>query len=429
MFARLLWESFRRQKRRKALAGVAILMGVTVVTSMLALATSIGDHIHKELESYGANIVVTPVADSLEVNVGGISVKPATGGTTLHEADLSKLKTIFWANNLLGVSPELPVELHQADGDSFRGLGTWFTPRDGKTAAVGMHPWWKLQGAWPAKANEVVLGAALATKRGWKVGDTVRVDSPVQSDDASLMVQKISQESLVVVGIVTSGDEIESEALMPLSTAQRFANAPGAVGRVLVSAKTRPEDAFARANPETLSPKKRELWYCRPYANSIAYQIAEAIPGARAEQIRRVEQSQGQVLNRISGLMWLIGAGALVAAGFAVSAAMAASVMERKAEIGLMRSLGASRGRIAALFYAESGLLAVIGGGIGFVLGSLLASVLTQRIFDGAGGVAMNAALLPVVVSVAVAVAIAGSMPSIRSALRMDPSATLRADA
>ena len=63
MFARLLWESFRRQKRRKALAGVAILMGVTVVTAMLALALSIGDRIHRELESYGANIVVTPTAE------------------------------------------------------------------------------------------------------------------------------------------------------------------------------------------------------------------------------------------------------------------------------------------------------------------------------------------------------------------------------
>ena len=67
-------------------------------------------------------------------------------------------------------------------------------------------------------------------------------------------------------------------------------------------------------DPEKLSPKQHDLWYCRPYANSIAYQIMEAIPGSRAEQVRRVEQSEGTVLSRISGLMWLVSGAALLAA-------------------------------------------------------------------------------------------------------------------
>ena len=87
-----------------------------------------------------------------------------------------------------------------------------------------------------------------------------------------------------------------------------------------------------------MSAKLRDVWYCRPYANSIAYQIREAIPGADATQVRRVEQSEGTVLERISGLMWLISGAALLAAGFAVSAAMATAVLERRGEIGLMRS-------------------------------------------------------------------------------------------
>src|SRR6202162_2500977 len=109
MFFRLLLESFRRQRRRKLLAGVAILLGTTAVTAMLALATTIGDRIHKELAVYGANIVVYPKADLLDVKVGGVDVKPASGGAYLKESDLEKLKTIFWANNITGVSPELRV--------------------------------------------------------------------------------------------------------------------------------------------------------------------------------------------------------------------------------------------------------------------------------------------------------------------------------
>jgi putative ABC transport system permease protein len=107
MFFRLLFESFRRQRRRKLLAGVAILFGTTAVTAMLALATTIGDRIHRELAVYGANIVVYPQADLLDVKVGGVNLKPATGGAYLHESDLAKLRGVFWANNITGVSPEL----------------------------------------------------------------------------------------------------------------------------------------------------------------------------------------------------------------------------------------------------------------------------------------------------------------------------------
>src|SRR6201992_4404143 len=106
MFFRLLMESFLRQRRRKLLAGIAILLGTTAVTAILALATTIGDRIHKELAVYGANIVVYPKADLLDVKVGGVDLKPAGGNIYLHEADLEKVKTIFWANNISGVSPE-----------------------------------------------------------------------------------------------------------------------------------------------------------------------------------------------------------------------------------------------------------------------------------------------------------------------------------
>ena len=241
-----------------------------------------------------------------------------------------------------------------------------------------------------------------------------------------------SDNPLKVTGIVTSGDAIDDELLMPLSLAQKYANTPDAISRVEISARTKPEDAFARKDPDTLSPKDHEIWYCRPYANSIAYQIREAIPGAQAEQVRRVEQSEGNVLKRISGLMWLISAAALLAAGFAVSAAMATAILERRGEIGLMRSLGASKGAIALLFYAETGLLAIFAGTLGYLAGSGLAAWLGARIFRGDGGAPeaiLIPVLLPVVVALALAVAIGGSTPSIRAALRMNPSAILREDA
>jgi putative ABC transport system permease protein len=472
MFLRLLYESFRRQRRRKLLAGAAILLGTTAVTAMLALATTIGDRIHQELAVYGANIVVTPVADSLDVKVGGVNLKPANGGAYLHEKDLEKLHGIFWANNITGVSPELRedgtvrvpdsserdtrpdpprfVWVNDRLNESQRGtlpvgfVGYWFQHRFGNivTGAPQLHPWWKIEGRWPYEHNitphhgefaiEVVVGATLAQRFGLKVGDWISLGSETEAD---------------VVGIVHSGDAAEQQMLYALDAIQPVPaldahgkpldEAPIDVSRVEISARTKPEDAFARSDPDKLTGKKHDLWYCSPYANSIAYQIREAIPGANAQQVRQVEQSEGTVLSRISGLMWLISAAALLAAGFAVSAAMATAILERRAEIGLMRSLGASRSAIALLFYSETGILAIVAGACGYLLGSSLAAYLGAKIFaTGTTTLAsihlatvLNPVLLPIVVGLALVVAIAGSTPSIRAALRMDPSSILRASA
>jgi putative ABC transport system permease protein len=442
MFFRLLMESFRRQRRRKMLAGIAVLLGTTAVTAMLALATTIGDRIHKELALYGANIVVYPKADLLDVKIGGVDVKPASGGAYLKESDLDKLKEIFWANNITGLSPELPVQLavaQQGNKDLFtaKAVGYWFDHDFGslRTGAPALHPWWKLEGSWPVSGDQVALGSVLAGKLLLRKGDTISVDLPDISakavENATKMLPRYVEQKFTISGIVATGDATDSQILLSLATAQTLSGNFNAVSRVDISARTKPEDAFARKDPDTLSPKDHEIWYCRPYANSIAYQIREAIPGAQAEQVRRVEQSEGNVLNRISGLMWLISAAALLAAGFAVSAAMATAILERRGEIGLMRSLGASKGAIAFLFYAESGLLAVLAGSFGYLAGSGLAAWLGVRIFREDGGAAeavLIPVLLPVVVALALVVAIAGSTPAIRTALRMEPSAILRED-
>ena len=441
MFFRLLMESFRRQRRRKTLAGLAILLGTTAVTAMLALATSIGDRIHQELAVYGANIVVYPKVEQLDVKVGGVDVKPASGGAYLKESDLQKLRGIFWANNITGVSPELPVRVlgQTAEGKQVDapGIGLWFDQpftASLKTGGPSLHPWWRIVGHWPQSNNQIVVGSALAKKLDVHLSDILSIQVPADKEgiaNANQMVPQHIGQKFTVAGLVSSGDDLEDRILMPLSTAQMLVGTPEAVSRVDVSARTKPEDAFARKDPETLSPSQKEIWYCRPYANSIAYQIREAIPGAQAEQVRRVEQSEGTVLKRISGLMWLVSAAALLAAGFAVSAAMATAILERQGEIGLMRSLGASRGAIALLFYVETAILAVITGGLGYLLGSGLSAWLGARIFAGDGAAhvaALNPVLLPIVVALALIVAAAGSTPSIRSALRMNPAAILRAD-
>src|ERR1700686_61096 len=130
MFGRLVYESFRRQKRRKILAGVAITLGVGVATAMIAVATDIGDKISRELRNYGANLIVTPQEDTLDVQIGGVDLKPPSDGAYLDEADLPKIKGMFWRNNIVGFAPMLPVSVRLSRSDDATNLtllGTYFS--------------------------------------------------------------------------------------------------------------------------------------------------------------------------------------------------------------------------------------------------------------------------------------------------------------
>lgn len=429
MLPRLIFESFFRQRRRKLLAGLAILLGATAVTAMLAIGTSIGDKISRQLQNYGANIIVYPAADMLDVKVGGIDVQAAAIGNYLAETDLPKIKTIFWRNNVTDISPELPVTVDVENSGApqqVAAVGYWFyhTMQAGDDSgeswtmgAVKLHPWWKLDGSWPRVTNEfggkdeVAIGSELARRLHLHPGDQIQIQN----------------EPVRVSGIVSSGDATDRTLLVPLALAQKWAGHPGAVRRVFVSALTKPEDALARRNPDTLSPKMRDRWYCSPYANSIAYQIQEVLPNTHAEQIRRIAQGESTILSRISGLMWLVALAALFAAALAVAASMATAIVERRQEIGLMRALGATRAAIAALFFFEIGLLALAGGLFGYLLGSALASGITKQVFGS--GIALNLTILPATLLLAVLVSVGGSALSIWRAARMEPASVLREEA
>lgn len=418
MFLRLLIHSFLRQSQRKLLAGTAVVLGSAIVTSMVAVSAEIGDKMNAEIRSLGANIVVYPQEDSFDVQVGGINLKPASDGAYLNESELVRIKQIFWAHNVRGYTPILESQVRVGDeGQPVPIVGTYFAKAISLpsgvfyTGVTKTHGWWHVEGVFPADdSRDVLLGHRLAARLGFKPGD----------------LAYIADRETRVSGILTTGGTEEDAIVAPIGVVQHLIGRPGAVRRVYVSALTKPEDDFARRDPSTMSPEMLERWSCSPYANSIAYQIGQAIPNARAEQIRAVAQNEGVLLSRISGLMWLVAIGALTAASLAVAASTATTMLERRPDVGLMRSLGADRFLISGLFFAEAALIALVGGSFGFLLGELLAQRISIIVFGS--GLTIRPELLPVVWLIAALVTFVGSAASIRRSVRMQPSMTLRGD-
>ena len=413
----------------------ALALGMAVATAALSVSLDVGDRLAQEFRSLGANLLVTPLADSLPLEIGGVDYRPVNAGAYLPEADLGRLKIIFWRFNIIGFAPvlEVPVQswLPASKNGSSPGvmdkatlIGTWSQHSvpvpDGTTFVSGIektNPWWHVEGNWFAEnADECVVGTALANTLGAKIGDTLHVNAGAQADGRALKV----------VGLLSTGGPEDNSVVAPLAIAQNLAGKPGQYRRLYVSALTKPEDAFARKEPKTMTPAEFDKWYCTPYISAIALQISQELKGTDVRVIRRVAEGEGNVLSRVRMLLWLVTFAALLAAALAVGASAAASVIERRTEIGLMKALGAGSGLVGVLLAAEQLLLAFVGGGIGYAVGIILARILGERIFGFTPEPKLFVLLL--ILLLAALITLLGSAFPLRRASRYDPAPILRGE-
>jgi putative ABC transport system permease protein len=438
MFLRLVADSFTRRPKRKMLTLAALALGMSVATAALSVSLDVGDRLAQEFRSLGANLVVTPQADSLPLEIGGVDYRPANAGAYLPEADLGKLKTIFWRFNIMAFAPILdnPVYLTKnlanakEPAQKVQLVGTWVNHEvkipDGTTYLTGIektNPWWHLkEGRWfdenqPDKVTEVVVGEKLAKSAGIVVGSDFYLSrSPLSS---VLFPVK-------VVGILISGGPEDEGIVARLKLAQETSNQPGEYRRLYVSALTKPEDAFGRKDPKSMTPAEFDRWYCSPYISAIALQISQELKGTDVRVIRRVAEGEGTILTRVRTLLWLVTFAALLAAALAVGASAAASVIERRTEIGLMKALGAGSGLVGVLLAAEQLLVAFVGGGIGYAVGILLARLLGEKIFGFTP--APKLFLLFIVLVLASLITLLGSAYPLRRASQYDPAPILRGE-
>ncbi len=425
MLGRILGRSLTRRRRRKLLSLGAVALGITVATAVSTIALDVGDKVNRELRSFGANIAVTPASDGLTVALGGVDYRPAGAGAFLSEDQLIGLKKIFWRHNILAFAPSLSTPA-VVRGRRVVLNGTWFEktiPVDRSelftTGLTKMHPAWRVQGQWPQEGDEqgCLVGHRLAEALKIQRGEILTLDTATQTGTAS-------EATLTVRGILEAGGPEDEQVFASLHTVQRLTGLEGKFRRLEVSALTKPEDDFARADVTRMTPAQYDRWYCTPYVRSIATQIQQVLPGSEAKPVFQVAETEGKIVNRVGALMLLLGAAALVTAALAVSSMMLATVLERRGEIGLFKSLGASDARVASVFLLEALVIGLLGGLAGYAAGTLLAQRLSIAVF----GLPLesHSIIFPGAVTLALIVTLAGSALPLVRGLRVSAAAVLR---
>ena len=254
----------------------------------------------------------------------------------------------------------------------------------------------------------------MAARLKLAVGDRLRLNTSA------------GEREFTVRAVVDAGGDEDEELFVTLKAAQFLRGLHGVVGSIEVSALTTPDNELARRaaqNPQSLSMKEMETWYCTAYVSSICYQIEEAITNASAKPVRQVAQSEGAILDKTELLMLLITIFSLVGSALGITNLVTASVMERSQEIGLMKALGARNVPVALLFLSEISLTALGGAALGYLAGIGFAQIIGRTVF--AAAISIRPVIIPAVGILILLVVLAGSLPALRMLMTMRPAEVL----
>ncbi|HAF69758.1 MAG: hypothetical protein XD60_0180 [Acetothermia bacterium 64_32] len=374
------------RKLRSWLTVIGILIGTAAVVALISIGQGLQRSITHEVERImGFNtLLITPAAQGFQARIQ-LDLAALRSVPGVEEAVAVRTETAYVAGparegflSLTGYDPameefvaELKLELESGEGFSQRG--------------------------------QVVLGARAAQLLGARVGDTVRVEERPFQVVGILAPQ---EEGGTAYGGISFNDSLfvfydDLKELFPGPDLAQYGFVKVASGADVGAVKAGVERALARAGINE--------------AEVIGFEEI-------TQRIRAVLSGVQAFLAAIAGISILVG-------GVGVMNTMYTAVLERTREIGVMKAVGAKNSHVLLLFLLESGLMGLVGGGLGLGVGlgvAQIAAVVVRRLFEAGFSVAVSAGLVVGALLFSFGVgAISGLLPARRAAL-LPPVEALR---
>ena len=383
--------ALRGHRLRTALSVAGVAVGIAAVVALTALGEGARRYVMKEFTALGSNLLVAMPG---RVETTGA----APFGGVVHDLTLDDFVAI---SRLPGVKAAAPIAVgtetvtHGDLGRAVPILGTTseFLAVRHMSLASGRF----LPGGDPSQGgNEIVLGVKVAR-------ELFGVASPLGQ------VVRAGAWRFRVVGVLAPrgrslGFDLDDVVLVPVQTAMRIFDR-ASLFRVLVEVRTRDETGAVRT--EILNLMER-----RHRARDVTVITQGAMVAAFAS-----------ILDALTLALVGIASVSLAVAGVGIMNVMLVSVTERRAEIGLLKALGARDRQVLAAFLTEAAILSGTGGAVGVAAGAAAVRLFVGLVpsFPAAPPSWAVAAALGVAVLVGV---VFGVWPA-RRATRLDPVTAL----
>jgi putative ABC transport system permease protein len=376
----------RTRPLRVFLSALGIAIGIAAMVSVVGISTSSREDLARTLDRLGTNLLTVAPGQSL---FGDASHLP--------DEAIAMIRRIgpVTAVSAIGRVPEAHVYRNDRipSGQS-GGIGVYAASLD-LLDTVGVTV---VSGTWLNEATARYPAVVLGVKAAQRLG--VARSGPGQQ-------VHLGGRWFTVVGLLAEAPlapELDTAALVGWSVAEARLGFDGYATTVYTRTREDRVEAVRAVLAATANPENpNEVNVSRPSDALAAKEAAD---------------------ETFTALLLGLGAVALFVGGVGVANTMVISVLERRSEIGLRRSLGATRGQVRLQFLVESQLLSGLGGIGGVVLGIVVTSVYAAT--QGWPSVVPVWATLGGVAATLLIGAVAGLYPAVRAS-RLAPTEALAA--
>lgn len=316
----------KRKPMRTLLLLAVFSLGIVSITALNFVSKVVGDSLEKKLNTYGANILVSPTTETLTVSYGGFNMGDLMFEVQyLDAADtVAKIKTIEEADRLSAIAPKL-VTMAEVGGMPVGVVGVDMVQERRIKSYLAV------DGTFPSKENQVVVGSAVSEKLG------LTMSSPI----------KIMGQYFFVSGVLyETGTEDDNVILADLGALQKLTGREGKANFIEVA-------ALCADCP----------------IDEITAQIIGKLDNVDVKAMRNIVEQRMYSVNFVKQLVLTVSLVILVSACAVIGLSMLASVNERKKEIGILRSLGYSKRSVFGIFSSEALLIGFLAGVIGYIGG------------------------------------------------------------
>lgn len=373
MFWRLIFRALRLRLQRVFIIFTALTVGASIVTAMAAVYFDINTKMSQELRTFGANFYIG-----------------SADGGMMNQAELNEILQKAPNGFITAASPYL-YGVARSDLEKIVLMGVNFD------AMRILSPYWQITGSAinvNFDARNAMIGKTLAERLHVKVGDSLQLSK-----------NAVEKHSFNIKGIVEAGDATDNMLIVNVEFAQNWLDKEGVVNNALLNVQNE-----QGANT----------------VDQFAEKIMQQYPDLTARPIRKVSASEGQILEKIKGLMGLISLVILVLATLCVNTTLIAIVGERSKEFALQKSLGAKKFDIIRQISTEILIIAFCAIIIGLGLGYLLAQVLGITVFKSY--IDMRLPVLPITVVLSLLVAFVAVIIPTRRALSINVANVLKGE-
>lgn len=425
------FDAIKRNTLRSVLTSLGIVFGVASVISMLAIGRGAQQEILDQLKLLGTNnIIITPLIEQEEGSVDEENdqkhkeKKKFSPGLTLQDG--LAIRTMLPSVDF--VSPEVILETTALREGMKRttklvGVDSVFFIDSGYELEKGsffspIH----LERALPV----AVIGHAIKTKfftREDPIGKQIKCGTLWLTVIGVLKERNISKQNIKHLGLRDYNFDIYT----PVNTLLlRYKNRAQITRRDIQNA-SRPNNANADDSDEKKAVNYHQLDrlvvrvantdHMHPLAEVISRMLQRRHNGTVdftvvvPEELLKQEQRTKEIFNIVLGAIASI---SLIVGGIGIMNIMLASVLERTKEIGIRRSVGATRQDIVTQFLSEATTISVTGGIIGIILGFMISIIIEQT-----AGIHTIVSFMSVVISFAISITIGiafGFFPARRAA-------------